>query len=115
MPDTQSSNTQNSAFSSRSDDYSDATLKDFNESLKSIQDSLYTAAKAMSLHASLRKAQNAMKADEKDGLVVQDTLRKRWQEAENKLNHQEQRPMDPNDPGVNKHRKHFTQERRGSG
>lgn len=115
MPDTQSSNTQGSSFSSRSNDYSHGTLEDFNKSLESITKDLYSAASDMPLHASLRKAQNAMKADEKDGVVVQDTLKKGWKEAENKLNHQEQRPMDPNDPGVSKHRKRFTSERRGSG
>lgn len=112
MPDTQSSNTQDSA--SQSNYYSIATLEDFNKSLKSIQDSLYTAAKAMSLHMSLREAKDAMEADETNGVVVPDEVKNRWKEAEDKLNLLEERPMNPNDPGVKKHRQHFASQRRGS-
>lgn len=112
MSDNQSSNTQDSA--SRSNYYSIATLEDFNESLKSMEDSLYTAAKAMSLHMSLREAKDAIEADETNGVVVPDGVKDKWKEAGDKLNLLEERPMNLNDPGVKKHGKYFASQRRGS-
>lgn len=112
MSDNQSSNTQDSA--SRSNYYSIATLEDFNESLKSMEDSLYTAAKAMSLHMSLREAKDAIEADETHGVVVPDGVKDKWKEAGDKLNLLEERLMNPNDPGVKRHRQHFASQRRGS-